>query len=250
MTKAPARSANSARRRSAAPRPKDAATVRDAARPAPAAGTTPSAILEAALRIFARDGFDGASIPEIARAASIGHPLVHYHFGSKENLWRAAVDYAFGDLGRSLIVLEEASAGLEPVDALRLLCRGFAGFTARHPLHTMILLNEVRSGGDRLDWIVERHLAPQHARLDRVIEAAVAAGQIRPIPAVHLSSIAVGAIAHFFGASPLIARLYDVDVHDADVIEAHISWVLEVLMHGLATAPAGSATGTPSRRQG
>jgi len=213
-------------------------TRKGAARSVAPMSTTPNAILEAALRIFARDGFDGASIPEIARAASIGHPLVHYHFGSKDNLWRAAVDYAFGDLAQSLSVLDQASTGLEPVDALKLLCRGFAHFTARHPLHTMILLNEIRVGGERLDWLITRHLAPQHARLDRVIEAAVAKGQIRPIPAAHLSSIAVGATVHFFGASPLVSRLYDMDVHAPEVVEAHIAWVLEVLMNGLAIPAA------------
>ena len=146
-------------------------------------GPTPNAILDAALRIFARDGYDGASIPAIAKAASIGHPLVHYHFGSKDNLWRAAVDYAFGDLSRSMAVLEEAAGGLEPVEALKMLCRGFAQFTARHPLHMLIILNELRAGGERFEWLVERYLRPLHARLDRVIDAAVATGRIRPVPA-------------------------------------------------------------------
>lgn len=209
--------------------------------------STPNAILEAALAIFARDGFDGASMPAIAKAASIGHPLIHYHFGSKDNLWRAAVDYALGDLAKSVAELENASTGLEPIDALKLLLRGFAGFAARHPLHTMIILGEVRSGGERFDWLVERHLAPLHARLDRAIDAAVAAEQIRPIPAAHLASIAIGATAHFFASAPLISRLYGVDVHDAAVIETHSTWVLEVLLHGLATrkAPRTAAPRNP-----
>ena len=114
----------------------------------------------------------------------------------------------------------------------------FAEFTARRPMHTLIIQNEVRAGGERFDWLVEGHLRPLHARLDRVIEAAVGAGQIRPIPAVHLASIAVGAIAHFFGAARLVSRLYDVNVQDAGVIEAHTHWVLEVLLHGLMLEPS------------
>ena len=211
-------------------------------RTSPAAGTTPNAILEAALKIFARDGFDGASMPAIAKAASIGHPLIHYHFGSKVNLWRAAVDYAFGELAASIAGAEQAAAGLEPIDALQLLCRSFAQFTARHPLHIMLLLNEVRVGGERFDWLVERYLRPQHARVDRVIDAAVAAGQIKPIPAAHIASIVVGATTHFFGAAPLVSRLYDVDVRDDSVVEAHTQWVIEVLLRGLAIDPAVPAT--------
>ncbi|MFN2425449.1 MAG: TetR family transcriptional regulator [Candidatus Binatia bacterium] len=208
-------------------------------------GATAQAILKAALDLFARDGFDGASIPSIAKAASIGHPLVHYHFGSKENLWRAAVDHAFDDLQRSMDRLEESAAELAPVDALQKLLREFAGFTARHPAHTFIILNELRSGGARFDWLVERHLGPLHSRLDRFIDAAIATGSIRPVPAAHLSSIAIGATVHFFGAAPLLSRLYNVATHDPDVIEAHSRWVLEILMKGLAVAPGEAAAQLP-----
>jgi TetR/AcrR family transcriptional regulator len=204
-----------------------------APRPAHVSGATSSNILEAALAVFARDGFDGASLPAIAKAASTGHPLIHYHFGSKENLWRAAVDHAFGDLAAGMATLQAAAADLSPVDALRLLLRGFAQFTARHPLHTLIILNEVRSGGDRFDWIVERHLRPLHQRLDRTIEAAVASGQIKAVPTAHLASIVVGATAHFFSAQPLLARLYGIDVQAPETVAAHADWVVEVLMNGL-----------------
>jgi len=223
---------------------KDADSAAEPARPAPAAGSTANSILEAALKIFARDGFDGASMPAIAKAASIGHPLIHYHFGSKDKLWKAAVEYAFGALGRDIAAVEEATAGLTPIDTLRLLGRGFARFCARHPQHTLIILNEVRSGGERFDWLVERYLRPLHARLDRVVEAAVAAGHIRPVPVAHLASIFVGATAHFFGAAPLMARLYDVDVQNEDVIEAQTHWVLEVLLHGLVVESP-----TPQRKR-
>src|SRR6267378_6093425 len=59
---------------------------------------TKNEILEAALTAFARDGFDGASLPKIAEIAKVAHPLIHYYFGSKDNLWRETVDYAFGGL--------------------------------------------------------------------------------------------------------------------------------------------------------
>ena len=214
-------------------------------RVAHAGGLTSNNILEAALAVFARDGFDGASLPAIAKAASTGHPLIHYHFGSKENLWRAAVDYAFGDLAVGMATLQSAATDLTPLDALRLLLRGFAQFTARHPLHTLIILNEVRTGGDRFDWMVERHLRPLHERLDRTIEAAIAAGQVKPVPVAHLASIVVGATAHFFSASPLLARLYGIDVHAPETVAAHADWVVEVLMNGIAAPAPTAVTAVP-----
>ena len=172
------------------------------------------------------------------------------------------MDYAFGDLAVGMATLQAAAADLSPVDALRLLLRGFAQFTARHPLHTLIILNEVRSGGDRFDWIVERHLRPLHQRLDRTIEAAVASGQIKAVPTAHLASIVVGATAHFFSAEPLLARLYGIDVHAPETVASHTDWVVEVLMNGLvqrsetdvvaatkvSKAPAGASAATAAAK--
>jgi AcrR family transcriptional regulator len=46
-------------------------------------------ILAAAERLFARDGFDGVSLREIASEAHAHLALIHYHFGSKMDLYRA-----------------------------------------------------------------------------------------------------------------------------------------------------------------
>ena len=55
-------------------------------------------ILDNALNLFAKKGFDGASTREIADAAGVTHALIKYHFGSKEELWKEAVNQLFGRL--------------------------------------------------------------------------------------------------------------------------------------------------------
>ncbi|MFK0375178.1 TetR/AcrR family transcriptional regulator [Pandoraea sp. NPDC090278] len=44
-------------------------------------------ILEAALAVFARRGFDGATTREIAKEGGFSAALIHHHFTDKENLW-------------------------------------------------------------------------------------------------------------------------------------------------------------------
>jgi AcrR family transcriptional regulator len=46
-------------------------------------------ILRQAERVFARFGYDGASLRQIAEAAGVPVALVSYHFGSKDGLYRA-----------------------------------------------------------------------------------------------------------------------------------------------------------------
>src|SRR6266513_3558682 len=52
-------------------------------------------ILDAAIAEFAERGFEGASIRAIADRLGLQHPLVTYHYRSKDILWRAAAEHAF-----------------------------------------------------------------------------------------------------------------------------------------------------------
>lgn len=53
-------------------------------------------ILAAAERLFAAHGFDGVSLRSIAAAADAQLALLHYHFGSKLDLYRAIWVHRFG----------------------------------------------------------------------------------------------------------------------------------------------------------
>src|SRR5258708_6997332 len=56
---------------------------------------TRSAILQAALAEFAEKGFDAASIRCIAERTGFQHPLITYHYPSKDLLWRAVAEDTF-----------------------------------------------------------------------------------------------------------------------------------------------------------
>src|SRR5271169_4133407 len=49
-------------------------------------------ILDAAIEIFAAEGYDGASTRTIADRAGVNLPAIQYYFGSKEGLYRAVVE--------------------------------------------------------------------------------------------------------------------------------------------------------------
>lgn len=51
-----------------------------------------SEILRHATRLFARQGFDGTSVQEVADAVGIKKPSLLYHFASKEELRQAVLD--------------------------------------------------------------------------------------------------------------------------------------------------------------
>jgi AcrR family transcriptional regulator len=58
-------------------------------RPGPT--TTPEQILEAARTLFAERGYQGTSMRAVAAAADVNAALVHHYFGTKEQLFVAAL---------------------------------------------------------------------------------------------------------------------------------------------------------------
>ena len=49
-------------------------------------------LLGAALELFARKGFESASVRELSEAAEVTRPTLYYHFGSKEGLYLELVE--------------------------------------------------------------------------------------------------------------------------------------------------------------
>jgi TetR/AcrR family transcriptional regulator len=50
---------------------------------------TRAAVLAAAEKLFAEKGFANTSLRDISNASGVSHPLIHHHFGSKEELYQA-----------------------------------------------------------------------------------------------------------------------------------------------------------------
>jgi AcrR family transcriptional regulator len=99
------------------------------------AAATRDAILHSALAAFSRNGYDGIGVREIAQAAGVTAVLVNRYFGSKEELFSAAVEIAFSDstlfegdsasLAQRLTdaVIEKTEKDADPIDPLLLLLR-------------------------------------------------------------------------------------------------------------------------------
>jgi len=76
--------------------------------------TARARIRDAALRLFAERGIEGATIRDIARAAGVSGGLVRHHFGSKEELRLACDSYALDHIMRikEQVLLEGQLANL------------------------------------------------------------------------------------------------------------------------------------------
>jgi TetR/AcrR family transcriptional regulator len=202
-------------------------------------------LLEASLEAFAKHGFEGVSLSEVAREAGTAQPLIHHYFGSKRGLWEAATDFAFHGLEAAFEEARTELHGLDAIAMMKVLLRRYVLFTARRPEVHLILAREAAVEGERLEWLIDRHVDPLHRVLEELIAEAQAEGRIKPIPAPQLIQILNGAVAVFLCSGPLLERLYGIDPRSRDEALQHADALTEVLFHGIE---AGDIDDLPARR--
>jgi AcrR family transcriptional regulator len=83
------------------------------------AGRTRSDILAVATRVFARQGFNGARVDEIAARTRTTKRMIYYYFGDKRGLYVAVLEQAYTELRTAQRGVDVAH--LPPVEAVRAL---------------------------------------------------------------------------------------------------------------------------------
>src|SRR3546814_709558 len=159
----------------------------------PSADPTRDRILDAALDLFSERSFDGATTREIAQRAGVTQPLLNYHYRSKDDLWRAAVDSLFVTLRQTMADRLEGLRGVDPLTSAKLRVREFITFSARNPQLHRIITQECKSDGPRMDYLVEHHVRPLYESTIELFEHLARDGAVPPIAPAHLYYILTGA---------------------------------------------------------
>lgn len=180
-------------------------------------------IVAAAVEAFAEKGFRGASTRDIARRADTNQGLITYHFRSKEELWKAAVDWIFGMLGSQLAQRLASLESEHPRDRAREAIREFVRFAAAHPELFRLMVGEGNVDNDRMKWLVDTHLK---ARFELVAGATTIDERLRP----HAFYALAGAASLIFAVAPECRRLTGLDPATKDAIETHAEFVARLLV--------------------
>lgn len=195
----------------------------------PSADPTRDRILAAAVELFSERSFDGATTREIARRAGVTQPLLNYHYRSKDELWRAAVDSLFATLRRAMSERTDGLRGVDELTRAKLLVREFVTFSARNPQLHRIITQECKVDGARMDHLVEQHVRPLYASTVELFERLARDGAVPPVAAPHLYYLLTGAGPTMFVLGPECRRLSGLDPQSDEVIDAHADAVCMLL---------------------
>jgi AcrR family transcriptional regulator len=165
-------------------------------------------ILEAALTEFAERGFQEASLAAIARRLGVTAPLVLYHFGSKANLWREALEVFCANLAAVVQRAAEDGNGMEGREALRLMVRRLVHFFATNRAAYRLMRDEGGVENGQSDWFASKNLRPIIEQIETVYNRAVDEGAVRPAPFETTFFMILGAVSCYLESRTLVSRLF------------------------------------------
>ncbi len=132
-------------------------------------------LVDAAVRVFARDGFHRSRVGDIAEEAGVAHGLLYHYFRSKDDVLEAIFRETWSILVSETKRIE--SSGVPFREQLRRFARIYLGSWLVTPEVIRVLVREVGRSpevGNRVDEIRELFVI-----LQRMIEAARERGEVR-----------------------------------------------------------------------
>jgi TetR/AcrR family transcriptional regulator len=140
-------------------------------------------ILGAGERVFARAGFVGATMAEIAELAGLPKANLHYYFGSKDDLYRAVLARTLHDW---LVPLDSIVPEAEPRAALESYIRAKMAMSVQRPDASRVFANEVLHGAPVLGELMRSELRAMVRRKAAVIDGWIAGGRMVAVDTTHL----------------------------------------------------------------
>lgn len=154
---------------------------------------------------FARFGFEGARVEDIAQEAGVNKATLYYQVGDKSALYRAVVADVLEKTANA--VERAANTTHSPQDRLTAYVATLAGAMNAHPHLAPILLREVASGGAQLSDDLLQPLLRMMGSLRAVLEEGARRGVFRSVDPVTTHILIVGGILFYVGGAPLRARV-------------------------------------------
>jgi TetR/AcrR family transcriptional regulator len=191
-------------------------------------------LLTAARLEFARHGFAGARVDEIAERAGVNKQLVYHYFGDKDALYLAVLEWVYEDIRKQERKLN--LEGLPPEKAIRKLIEASFDYLAANP-DFIVLLNDENRGGARHvrgSTRLEAMHSPLVKSVSHILHEGVRTGMFRKgIDPIQLY-ISIAGLSYFYlSNTPTLSAIFGKDLSSRAARRARRRHVADLVLHSL-----------------
>ncbi|HEX2601441.1 MAG TPA: TetR/AcrR family transcriptional regulator [Gemmatimonadaceae bacterium] len=185
--------------------------------PSPRDGETEQRILDAARRVFLRDGTAGTRMQEIAREAGVNQALLHYYFRSKERLSTAVFQQIAGRIFPTIAQVLTGPSSLD--DKIDRLVATYLDTLAANPFIPAYIISELHHHPDRIQHALTGVMGSDPRpvmrsvlqQLGKQIDERVRAGKMRDITPQEFVINLLSLCVFPFAAKPMFEIILGMD---------------------------------------
>lgn len=165
-------------------------------------------LIQAAAQVFSVKGFDGASTREICQSAAVNLSAIKYYFGDKAGLYRAVLQWAFGEVTASFGQFDDPALSFEQavrqflVPLIQTDCDPAQQLIDARVMR--LYLYELIKPSAIFPEIIQQTVLPTHQAFCQLLARQL--GAVSVDPAIHQLAFAICAMAHDYCMSRDVMR--------------------------------------------
>jgi TetR/AcrR family transcriptional regulator, upper aerobic nicotinate degradation pathway regulator len=199
------------------------------------ADQTRARILEAAVRVFTRDGYSGGRIEQISSEAESNDRMIYYYFGSKEKLFIRVLEHTYEQFNHaeSLLRLDLST----PVETLRELVAFVWDYYVTHPEFVAILTIENLHKGKHAKQSSElRRLSGEAVGvLKPIIEAGQQQGLFRQDIDIKHAYLMIASLCYFYNSNQhTLSSFLGEELADRGQRQEWLAFISDLVVRGLS----------------
>lgn len=204
-------------------------------RPQERAEVTKRTLIKVALKEFSERGYDAVTVRDIETLAGVQRNLVRYHFGSKEELWKAAAGFNIEQLEKFTERRGEMMRDIDSTHArISYTIRSFVRFCAQHPELNSMILEEGTQNSWRIEWLVQNHVKRAMMRIRDLVKSDLG---LSDEEFINWYYIMVGGGAMIFSVAPEAKLMFGMDTKSTEVVDRHADMLTNMLMMNMQGPP-------------
>jgi TetR/AcrR family transcriptional regulator len=209
--------------------------------PGPAPVGSRDKILDVGEALFARRGYAGVGLREVADRVGLGKSSLFHHFRSKGSLYLCVLQRVFERIEER--VRPSLDAGGSPAERVGRCVDALIDALAEHPATGRLLLrglfedDDLPAGSEAARAETQRALARLLDRVLALLREGVESGAFRPVSPPHVLQTLIGAVVYHFASGEFGEGVIGGPLFSSDAVRRRKDEINQMLRRGLAPDP-------------
>ena len=193
-------------------------------------------IIENAMLLFSKNGFDATTVDEVAHQSEVNKALIYYYFDNKAGLYEVVMNEVLSAIYDKVIKANEMCN--TPIEELEAFIKTYAEFAYKQPYFPALLMRELSDSGAHLPQTMFASMRRLFMLLTQILKKGEAEGVFKNVIPMVIHFMIIGTFNLLVTTSPLrkkAAQIADIDTCSecsmddiADYVFKKIKVMLEV----------------------